>query len=122
MSPARPGAFAANFKPEILNRFRDLCKEQGLQYSKELEKLAETYVETGGECVDYALLKTVWEQDAQERDRLAGLLSAAGISYKNGETADDYKRQKFEQQTEFLIKEIETLKARVSKLEGGRQG
>ena len=25
---ARPGAFAANFTPEVLDRFRDLCKKQ----------------------------------------------------------------------------------------------
>ena len=29
LSVARPGAFAANFTPEVLDRFRDLCKQQG---------------------------------------------------------------------------------------------
>ena len=44
----RPGAFAANFAPETLNSFRELCKQQGKQYTKVLERLAEVYLETGG--------------------------------------------------------------------------
>ena len=48
----RPGAFAANFTPDTLNRFRDLCKQQGRQYTKVLERLAEIYLETGGEVLD----------------------------------------------------------------------
>ena len=49
---ARPGAFAANFTPDTLNRFRDLCKHQGKQYTKVLERLAEVYLETGGGVLD----------------------------------------------------------------------
>ena len=37
---ARPGAFAANFTPEVLDQFRDLCKQQGKQYTKVLQLLA----------------------------------------------------------------------------------
>ena len=44
----RAGAFAANFQPEILNAFRALCKEQGKQYTKVLEQMAEIYVRSGG--------------------------------------------------------------------------
>jgi hypothetical protein len=51
---SRPGAFAANFNPETLNRFRDLCKQQGRQYTKVLERLAEFYLETGGAVLDGA--------------------------------------------------------------------
>jgi len=51
---SRPGAFAANFSPDTLNRFRDLCKEQGRQYTKVLERLAEFYLETGGAVLDGA--------------------------------------------------------------------
>lgn len=49
---ARPGAFAANFNPETLNQFRELCKQQGKQYTKVLERLAEQYLETGGAVLD----------------------------------------------------------------------
>ena len=48
----RPGAFAANFNPETLDRFRDFCRQQGKQYTKVLERLAEIYLETGGAVLD----------------------------------------------------------------------
>ena len=48
----RPGAFAANFTPDVLNRFRDLCKQQGKQYTKVLQLLAEIYLETDGAVLD----------------------------------------------------------------------
>jgi len=50
----RPGAFAANFSPDTLNRFRDLCKQQGKQYTKVLERLAELYLETDGQVLTAA--------------------------------------------------------------------
>lgn len=55
MSPARQGAFNANFDPDTLNRFRDLCRQQGKQYTKVLERLAERYLETDGEVLKSAL-------------------------------------------------------------------
>ena len=48
----RPGAFAANFNPETLDRFRSLCKQQGRQYTKVLERLAEMYLDTEGAVLD----------------------------------------------------------------------
>lgn len=45
----RVGAFAANFKPEVLDAFRALCKKQGKQYTKVLEQLAEIYLQRGGD-------------------------------------------------------------------------
>ena len=54
MSPARPGAFAANFDPDLLDSFRNHCKAEGRQYSKVLEKLAHTYVLTNGEILEWA--------------------------------------------------------------------
>ncbi len=45
----RAGAFAANFKPEVLNAFRALCKKQGKQYTKVLEQLADIYLERDGD-------------------------------------------------------------------------
>ena len=46
--PQRPGAFAAQFAPETLRRFKDLCRQQDKAYSKVLERLALLYVETDG--------------------------------------------------------------------------
>ena len=51
--PIREGAFSANFTPEILDRFRELCKNQSKSYSKVLERLAELYLETNGEVLNY---------------------------------------------------------------------
>ncbi len=49
--PTREGAFSANFTPDILDRFRELCKQQSKSYSKVLERLAELYLETNGEVL-----------------------------------------------------------------------
>ena len=46
--PQRPGAFAAQFAPETLQRFKDLCRRQDKAYSKVLERLALLYIETKG--------------------------------------------------------------------------
>ncbi len=50
--PIREGAFSANFTPDILDRFRELCKQQSKSYSKVLERLAELYLETNGEVLN----------------------------------------------------------------------
>ena len=46
--PQRPGAFAAQFAPETLQRFKDLCRSEDKAYSKVLERLALLYIETNG--------------------------------------------------------------------------
>ena len=46
--PQRPGAFAAQFAPETLQRFKDLCRSEDKAYSKVLERLAVLYIETSG--------------------------------------------------------------------------
>ena len=51
-SVSRPGAFTANFSPEVLDQFRILCKQQGKQYTKVLQLLAELYLETDGAVLD----------------------------------------------------------------------
>lgn len=51
-TPRRPGAFSANFDPEILISFRDLCTSQNRQYTKILQKLAEIYLLTEGKVLD----------------------------------------------------------------------
>lgn len=49
---SRPGAFTANFAPDVLDRFRSLCRLQGRQYTKVLQLLAELYLETDGAVLD----------------------------------------------------------------------
>ncbi len=64
---ARPGAFAANFTPEVLDRFRDLCKQQGKQYTKVLQLLAELYLETEGGVLDGRVATTSSDPDKKKR-------------------------------------------------------
>ena len=60
--PPRAGAFSANFAPEILDRFRELCKQQSKSYSKVLERLAELYLETDGAVLDSPSVPTSIKQ------------------------------------------------------------
>ena len=53
--PARPGAFNVNFAPDTLDAFRSLCKDQGKQYTKVLERFAELYIATNGEILNSTL-------------------------------------------------------------------
>ena len=63
----RPGAFAANFTPEVLDRFRDLCKQQGKQYTKVLQLLAELYLETDGAVLDGRVASAPVDPDKRKR-------------------------------------------------------
>lgn len=54
--PARPGAFTANFAPETLDKFRDTCKKNGLQYTKVLEELAELFLSSKGYVLEFNAL------------------------------------------------------------------
>lgn len=63
----RPGAFAANFNPDTLNQFRELCKQQGRQYTKVLERLAELYLETGGAVLEGAAVPSVPSPEIKKR-------------------------------------------------------
>ena len=60
--PPRAGAFSANFTPEILDRFRELCKQQSKSYSKVLERLAELYLETDGAVINSSSVPTSKKQ------------------------------------------------------------
>ena len=60
--PTREGAFSANFTPDILDRFRELCKQQSKSYSKVLQRLAELYLETNGEVLNSSSVPTTPKQ------------------------------------------------------------
>ena len=60
--PPRAGAFSANFTPDILDRFRELCKQQSKSYSTVLERLAEIYLETDGAVLDSPSVSTPKKQ------------------------------------------------------------
>ena len=52
MSPARPGAFNANFAPDTLEAFKNLCRQQGKQYTKVLEQFADLYLKSDGKMLE----------------------------------------------------------------------
>jgi len=52
VSPARPGAFNANFAPDTLDAFKNLCRQQGKAYTKVLEQFAELYLKSNGQMLD----------------------------------------------------------------------
>ena len=52
VSPARPGAFNANFAPETLEAFKALCRQQGKAYTKVLELFAELYLKSNGTLLE----------------------------------------------------------------------
>ena len=64
---SRPGAFTANFSPEILDRFREICKQQGKQYTKVLQLLAELYLETDGAVLDGRSSLSLVDPDKRKR-------------------------------------------------------
>ena len=65
--PQRPGAFAAQFAPETLQRFKDLCRQQDKAYSKVLERLALLYVETDGGILSKASKTLAPSKGVQKR-------------------------------------------------------
>ncbi len=52
VTPARPGAFNANFAPDTLEAFKNLCRQQGKAYTKVLEQFAELYLKSNGQMLD----------------------------------------------------------------------
>ena len=52
MSPARAGAFNANFAPDTLEAFKTLCRQQGKKYTKVLEQFAELYLKSNGTLLE----------------------------------------------------------------------
>ena len=72
--PPRAGAFSANFTPEILDRFRELCKQQSKSYSKVLERLAELYLETDGAVLDSPSVPTTPKQSKSASESIDPVL------------------------------------------------
>jgi hypothetical protein len=89
--PQRPGAFAAQFAPETLSRFKTLCKGQDKAYSKVLERLALLYIETNGAVLDGAP---------------AGLPSPTGQDGKKRQIAVESLQNKL---LEDLLKRVEVI-------------
>ena len=114
MSPARPGAFNANFAPDTLDAYKNLCRQQGKQYTKVLEQLADLYLKTNGKVLE--------EMSVPSPAMTSGAVPASSSINTRGDTvaellermerveADD---REFVSAFEILIHRVEALEAKV---------
>jgi hypothetical protein len=113
--PARPGAFNVNFAPDTLDGFRSLCKEQGKQYTKVLERFAELYIATNGEIL--STTPSVPSPVAPQK-------SSKGV--KSADVASTllqdllHRVEMLEKGAEEIVDDVEDLHQRMSKIEGGK--
>ena len=114
MSPARPGAFNANFAPETLDAFKSLCRSQGLAYTKVLEQFAELYLKSNGNLLQQlSVPSTATAEDSlpasstlnQRRSTVEDILDR--LETVEGNTTE------FASAFEILIHRVETLESKL---------
>ena len=113
--PARPGAFNVNFAPDTLDAFRSLCKDQGKQYTKVLERFAELYIATNGEILNStsSVPSSVPPQKSSK--------GAKGADAASTLLQDLLQRvEKLEKSEVEIVDDVEDLNQRVLKVEGGK--
>ena len=107
MAPARAGSFNANFSPETLESFKNLCRDQSKQYTKVLEKLAELYLGSQGSILDSQ------EIGGEDLDIKSTQLQKLIQSVEQLETVMAIQREDYED----VMRQLETLEERLKKLE-----
>ena len=113
--PARPGAFNVNFAPDTLDAFRSLCKDQGKQYTKVLERFAEIYIETNGEILNST--SSVPSPVAPQKKTKG----AKGVDVASTLLQDLLQRvEKLEKGEEEIVLDFVELQQRVFRIEGGK--
>ena len=113
--PARPGAFNVNFAPETLDAFRSLCKDQGKQYTKVLERFAELYIETNGEILNTS---SPLQSPVAPQKKTNG---AKGVDDASTLLQDLLQRvEKLEKGEEEIVLDFVELQQRVFRIEGGK--
>ena len=108
MSPAREGSFNANFSPQTLSSFKNLCKDQSRQYTKVLERLAELYLNTNGKILAQISGSLDSEISKGSRD-----LDEIRQSIEQLETMRSMDREDFDETRQ----QIEKLDSRIKKIE-----
>ena len=115
VSPARPGAFNANFAPDTLEAFKALCRQQGKQYTKVLEQFAEIYLKTSGSVLDQMSVPSMEEASdtipasssiSNRRSTIEDLLDRV--------TTIESTEQEFVSAFEMLIHRIDALEGQVT--------
>ena len=113
--PARPGAFNVNFAPDTLDAFRSLCKDQGKQYTKVLERFAELYIETNGEILNAS---SPVQSPVAPQKKTKG---AKGVDDASTLLQDLLQRvEKLEKGEEEIVLDFVELKQLVFRIEGGK--
>lgn len=113
--PARPGAFNVNFAPDTLDAFRSLCKDQGKQYTKVLERFAELYIETNGEILNAS---SPAQSPVAPQKKTKG---AKGVDDASLLLQDLLQRvEKLEKSEVEIVDDVEDLNQRVLQVEGGK--
>ena len=108
VSPARPGAFNANFAPDTLDAFKNLCRQQGKAYTKVLEQFAEIYLKSNGQMLDEMPVP-----GAGSTDRSKDLATTSKVDLN----AVDQRLSKLEEADEFNAETFETIFKRLLEVE-----
>ena len=115
MAPARAGSFNANFAPETLEAFKQHCRQQGKQYTKVLERLAEVYLQTNGALLDGAVPQALPLQIKTSKDRQVQV-----EVLQNKVLQDLLQRVEFlEKQKEKILYEMDRLQKSVAFIQVG---
>ena len=115
MAPARAGSFNANFAPETLEAFKQHCRQQGKQYTKVLERLAEVYLQTNGALLDGAVPQALPAQVKTSKDRQVQV-----EVLQNKVLQDLLQRVEFlEKQKEKILYEMDRLQKSVAFIQVG---
>ena len=112
MAPARAGSFNANFSPETLESFKNLCRDQSKQYTKVLERLAELYLGSQGSILDSQEIGSADENNKSHQ------IQKLTQSVEQLETVMSIQREDYED----VIRQLKTLEERLRKLEGNVVG
>ena len=114
MSPARPGAFNANFAPETLEAFKALCRKQGKQYTKVLEQFAELYLKSEGAVLEQMSIPPTADTVAAASSITTRGTYAEMLERLERVEADD---REFVSAFEILIHRVEALEQKLGGLE-----
>ena len=107
MAPARAGSFNANFSPETLESFKNLCRDQSRQYTKVLERLAELYLGSQGSILE------AQEIGGINQDTKSLQVEKLAESVEQLETVMAISREDYED----VVRQLKALEERLKKLE-----
>ena len=111
MSPARAGAFNANFAPDTLEAFKTLCRQQGKKYTKVLEQFAELYLKSDGTLLEDLSVPSSGEAVAASSSITTRGTYAEMLERLERVEADD---REFVSAFEILIHRVDALESQVT--------